>query len=250
MLIEAYRELLRTPFTRAYSDFSSCFIPTTLDKHEILKGYLCAHVERGEAEIPAMVLPFLTTILSQPEIKWEQIAMPLFYTYTSFKSISDSIIGQFLRTSIGSSRLTKVITNKGEIYYGGQGIILDKNMEPYLLYTVTVSNFETADRIAPTIVANAVSLNVRVSPKVFNMNNMISKHIVTKMIPALTYEGIPSNRFVNMKTDRPLTPKVIIEDLSDWVKRPKMAEHPEVFNKDMKDFLSREGIIQDIVGCL
>lgn len=253
MDIRTYRELLKKPFTAVCNDLNSYSTTTPLEKHDILNGYLCAHVGREGAEVPAMILPFLTTVLSQPEIKWEQIAMPLFYTRTSFKRTSNTILRDFmLSTSVNNERLSKIITPKGEVYYGGQGIILDKDMEPYLLYTATVSGFEIMPSFfsSPTMVAKVTALNVRVSPKVFASTNIICKNIITKMIPALVYEEIQLSQLRGMDTDKPLTPKVIVEDLSSWIKRPKRAGRPEIFNEDMKDFLSREDIIQDIVGCL
>ena len=246
-----YRRLLRAPFTAIYANLNSQTILTPLEEHKILNGYLCAHIGREGAEIPAMILPFLNIILSQPEIKWEQVVMPLFYESDTVKRTSDAILTRMMNTPAASSRLSKIANTKGEVYYGGQGIILNKNMEPYLLYTVTVSGFEVMHRLSENVtVAKATSLNVRVSPKVFDRNDMISKHIITKMIPTLTYEGILPTQLRGMKADRLLTPKVIVEDLSDWIKRPKRTEHPETFNEDMKNFLSREDIIQDIVGCL
>ena len=253
MTATVYNDLITYPFNTLYADrdvyvaYSSC-----LEEHDILNGYICTDVNyTGSFEVPIVVLPYLEAILSQPEIKWKQIAMPLYYGNIVIKNTSDAIIKYFFReTPVGSKRLSKVTTNKGEIYYGGNGMIFDQHMKPLVLYTVTVTGMAPITTVHRLTRTEAVisAFNVRVSPQVFLKDNMLKKSIISKAIPSLV-----SSRFVGMRTvvsGEPTTPKIIIEDLSEWIKRPAKVGSPQTFKEDMQKFLSREDIMQDIIECL
>ena len=247
-----YNYLITIPFNTMYVDTgvyitnSSC-----LEKHDILNGYICTDVNHtGSFEVPMAMLPYLETILSQPKIKWKQIAMPLYYKGTAIKNTSDAIIRWFFReTPVGTKRLSKVLS-KGEIYYGGGGMIFDQHMKPLVLYTATVTGMTpvTVPHRPPKMRTTISALNVRVSPQVLLKDNMLKKSIISKAIPSLVSESFPIIRDVVL--DKPITPKIIIEDLSEWIKRPAKVGRPQTFKEDMQKFLSREDIIQDIVECL
>lgn len=226
---------------------SSC-----LEKHDILNGYICTDVNHtGSFEVPTAILPYLEIILAQPKIKWKQIAMPLYYDDTVIKNTSYDILKYFFRdTPVSNRRLSKVTTGKGEVYYGGNGMIFDQHMKPLVLYTVTVTGMipitvpHRLTRMKTTISA----LNVRVSPQVLLKDDMLKKNIISKVIPSLVSRSFANIR--NVVLDKPITPKVIIEDLSEWIKRPAKVGSSQTFKEDMQKFLSRKDIVQDIVECL
>lgn len=235
-----------------YADTGVCIINSScLEKHDILNGYICTDVNHtGSFEVPMAMLPYLEIILAQPKIKWKQIAMPLYYGGTAIKNTSDAIIRWFFReTLVGNKRLSKVLS-KGEIYYGGNGMIFDQHMKPLVLYTATVTGMTPVTvPHRPTKMKTTISaLNVRVSPQVLLKDNMLKKSIISKAIPSLVSESFQIIRGVVL--DKPITPKVIIEDLSEWIKRPAKVDNPQTFKEDMQKFLSREDIIQDITECL
>ena len=252
MTATAYNNLITYPFNTLYADrdvyvaYSSC-----LEEHNILNGYICTDINHtGSFEVPIAVLPYLEAILTQPKIKWKQIAMPLYYGDTVIKNTSDAIITYFFReTPVGNKRLSKIITKKGEVYYGGNGMIFDQHMKPLVLYTATVIGMTSIGVIHRLKIEAAISaFNVRVSPQVFLKDNMLKKSIISKAIPSLV-----SGRFVGMRevvSGKPTTPKIIIEDLSEWIKRPAKVGSPQTFKEDMQKFLSREDIMQDIMECL
>lgn len=253
MVATIYNDLITYPFNTVHANtgvfiaYSSC-----LEEHDILNGYICTDVNHtGSFEVPMAMLPYLETILVQPEIKWKQIAMPLYYGNTAVKNTSDAIIKHFFRDiQAGYERLSKIVTRKGEVYYGGNGMIFDQHMKPLVLYTATVTGMTPVTvphrpvRMKTTISA----LNVRVSPQVLLKDDMLKKNIISKVIPSLVSRSFTSIRGVVF--DKPVTPKIIIEDLSEWIKRPAKVGSPQTFKEDMQKFLSREDIIQDIVECL
>lgn len=253
MTATVYNDIITYPFNTVYAD-TGVFVTNSscLEKHDILNGYICTDVNHtGSFEVPMAMLPYLETILAQPKIKWEQIAMPLYYDDTVIKNTSYAIIKWFFKEiSVGGKRLSKVITGKGEVYYGGDGMIFDQHMKPLVLYTVTVTGM-TSVTIShrPVKMKAAISaLNVRVSPKVLLKDDMLKKSIISKAIPSLVSKSFAAIRGVAL--DKPITPKVIIEDLSEWIKRPAKVGSPQTFKEDMQKFLSREDIVQDIIGCL
>lgn len=248
-----YNDIITSPFNIMYAD-TGVFVTNSscLEEHDILNGYICTDVNHtGSFEVPMAMLPYLETILAQPKIKWKQIAMPLYYEDTVIKNTSYAIIRWFFReTPVGGKRLSKVITGKGEVYYGGDGMIFDQHMKPLVLYTVTVTGMTSVTiPHRPVRMKAAISaLNVRVSPQVFLKDDMLKKSIISKAIPSLVSESFPAIR--GLALDKPITPKVIIEDLSEWIKRPAKVDNPQTFKEDMQKFLSREDIIQDITECL
>lgn len=253
MTATAYNDLITCPFDTIYADTDVFVTPLScLEEHDILNGYICTDVNHtGSFEIPVGMLPYLKTILAEPKIKWKQIAMPLYYGNTVIKNTSDAIIKYFFReTSVGDDRLSKVITRKGEVYYGGNGMIFNQRMNPLVLYTVTVTEITpTSTMYRPMRMRETISaLNVRVSPQVLLKDDMLKKSILSKAIPSLV-----SKRFIrggSTALSKPVTPKVIIEDLSEWIKRPAKVGSPQTFKEDMQKFLSREDIVQEITECL
>lgn len=247
-----YNYIITSPFSTIYADTGAYIISSScLEKHDILNGYICTDVNHtGSFEVPMAMLPYLEIILAQPKIKWKQIAMPLYYGGTTIKNTSDAIIRWFFReTPVGNKRLSKIMS-KGEVYYGGNGMIFDQHMKPLVLYTATVTGMTPVTiPYRPTkMKATISSLNVRVSPQVLLKDDMLKKSIISKAIPSLV-----SKSFIFMRgaaLGKPTTPKVIIEDLSEWIKRPAKVGSPQTFKEDMQKFLSREDIIQDIVECL
>lgn len=249
----AYNDLITHPFNTIYAE-TDVFVTSSscLEEHDILNGYICTDVNHtGSFEIPVVMLPYLKIILAEPKIKWKQIAMPLYYGKTALKNTSDSIIKYFFReTLVSSNRLSKIITRKGEVYYGGNGMIFDQHMKPLVLYTVTVTDMTPVPYVSGSIrIKDTISaLNVRVSPQVLLRNDMLKKSIISKVIPSLVSKSCIGVR--NTVSGKLITPKVIIEDLSEWIKRPAKVGSPQTFKEDMQKFLSREDIVQEITECL
>lgn len=247
MYNSSYQNILVYPFVESYHRITPTTLFTHLEDHEILKKYLYADLSSQDTEIPVALLGAFKDTLLMPERKWEQIAMPLFYGRTETKKTSDSIIKEFFRgPSLSGSRLSKVTTGK-TTYYGGHGMVFDKNMEPLILYTVSLSDIASEGTVWS---AKATAFNLRVAPCVFtDKSEALKKYIVSRMIPALVSANLDT--FCRGLTfDRELHPVVIVEDLSRWFEEPEKVRDANTFGSDMKEFLSREDIIQDILRCL
>lgn len=142
-----------------------------------------------------------------------------------------------LFTEIGfSQRLVKVITSKGEIYYGGYGIILDRNMNPIFFCTLD------GERSDEGLTYN--SAKIYVNPSVLLTEGVLEKGIIKTIIPAYIEEGVSIyttfsniNKQFKKKNGR-VIPEVVIKDFTDdFFVRPSKPK-PSTFTRDkVNDFL-------------
>ena len=146
------------------------------------------------------------------------------------------------------NRMLKITTNKGEVYYGGNGFILDKDYNILLLYVL--HGIKNPDRTVTYKTGR-----IYVNPKVFVSNDLLEKGIIKTVIPAFVQEGIRidtsnigvtaqeinvsirnSNGFVVQVTS-PL-PEIIVADVTNrFIVKPKKPT-PSTFNNEaMNDYL-------------
>ena len=142
-----------------------------------------------------------------------------------------------LFTEIGfSQRLIKVTTSKGEIYYGGYGMILDRNMNP--IFFCTLEGEATEEGLTYN------SVKIYVNPSVFLTEGILEKGIIKTIIPAYVEKGVSIyNTFSNTnkqfkKKNGMVIPEVVIKDFTDdFFVRPSKPK-PSTFTRDkVNDFL-------------
>lgn len=145
-------------------------------------------------------------------------------------------------------RMLKVTTNKGKVYYGGNGFILDKDYNVLLLYVL--HGIKNPDR---TITYKTG--RIYVNPKVFISNDLLEKGIIKTVIPAFVQEGIsiqtssngstlqeivmpihsPDGRIVG--NTHPL-PEIVVADVTDrFIVKPKKPTPSTFSNEAMNDYL-------------
>lgn len=154
------------------------------------------------------------------------------------------IIYRYLNTS----RLVRIKTFQGDTYYGGQGIILDKNRNPILFATIE------ADIDNGYIKENNVKIYI--SPSVFSSDNMLEKSIRRQVIPYYLEEGVcvgSYNRLVisQFKTimyNRAI-PEIVIKDISDkFFITPYEPKDSEIETSTVNKFLNDQAdLIEDII---
>ena len=146
------------------------------------------------------------------------------------------------------NRMLKVTTNKGEVYYGGNGFILDKDYNVLLLYVL--HGLKNSDR---TVTYKAGRIYVH--PKVFVSKGLLEKGIVKTIIPAFVTDGIEINQesldatsqTINLpiwgpnhrstEYTRPL-PEIVIADVTErFIVKPKKPTPVTYNNEAMNDFL-------------
>lgn len=198
----------------------------SLDSNNVFRKSLIIEVNSDEVEIPVIARDHFEKLVSDninyPAIMGiKKIILPLYDNAPSQERRTfDSIIRQ-LFTSVGyGDRLQKVTTNKGEVYYGGKGIIFDESYTPLLLCTLTAKSVHTEDNGNTMVYYRPVC---HVSPKVFlQSDKLINKGIIKKLIPYYTSMDInfprSNYRFSSNPEDRKV--KVIVDNFDKFFVEP------------------------------
>ena len=198
----------------------------SLDSNNVFRRSLIIEVNDDEVEIPVVAREYFEELVSDnmayPAIMGiKRIILPLYdNTPSQERSTFNSIITQ-LFTNVGyGQRLQKITTSKGEVCYGGKGIIFDESYTPLLLCTLTARSVHTEDNGNTMVYYRPVC---HVSPKVFlESNKLINKGIIKKLIPYYTNRDINPPRsscnFSSNLEDRKV--KVIVDDFNKFFIEP------------------------------
>ena len=198
----------------------------SLDSNNVFRKSLVIEINNDEVEIPVIAREHFEELVSDnmdyPTIMGiKKIILPLYdNTPSQERSTFNSIIAH-LFTNVGyGQRLQKITTNKGEVCYGGKGIIFDESYTPLLLCTLTAKNVHTEDNGNTMVYYRPVC---HVSPKVFlESDKLINKGIIKKLIPYYTNRDINPPRsnynFSNNLEDRKV--KVIVDDFNKFFIEP------------------------------
>lgn len=209
----------------------------SLDSNSVFKKSLIIEVNNDEVEIPVIARRHFEKLVSDNmtysaimEIK--RIILPLYDNAPSLeKRTFDSIITQLFTNVEYSKRLQKITTSKGEVYYGGKGILFDESYTPLLLCTLTARSVYTEDNGNTMVYYRPVC---HVSPKVFlESDKLINKGIIKKLIPYYTNRNVsfPRNsyRFSSNPEDRKV--KVIVDNFNKFFVEP-IKPTPSAYSND------------------
>ena len=164
-----------------------------LDSNNVFSRSLIIDVSNNEVEIPVIAKSnFENIILSKinfPETsQFNKIILPLYNNSsdTELKTFDSIMRWVFKNVSYGS-RLQKVITYKGEVYYIGRGIIFDENYTPLLLCSLLARRYDGCNNKVMVYYRPVCHIN----PKVFSEpDKLINKGIIKKLIPCYTNNDI------------------------------------------------------------
>lgn len=207
-----FKNSLKTVFKSVAIDDSDSQLSDelTLDSNNVFSRSLVIGIKSDEIEIPIIARDFYEDIISDainyPHTNGvEKVILPLYTNIGSeMRRTFDGIIVQMFGVSYGS-RLQKITTNKGDVYYGGRGIIFDADFTPLLLCTLTARKIQEQDE--PRMVYYRPICHV--NPKVFmESDKLVNKGIVKKVIPF----------FSNMKIGFPRDTRFRIDPESEKVK--------------------------------
>ena len=199
---------------------------TTLNNHNAFNRLFVIDVSSDEIEVPVFAKSAVESIVGD-KLKFpyvshvNKIIIPMYVNiYTQSRRTADSIVVEFFSRVDFNKRLQKVITNKGEVYYGGKGIILDKNFNILLLCTLACRRMEYRGRQ----VMSYYKPIIHVSPQVFlRSEGLINKSILKKIIPFYVSQNIDqvysSYDFIS---DIPegTKPQILIDDVSKLIENP------------------------------
>ena len=199
---------------------------TTLDNHNAFNRLFVIDVSSDEIEVPVFAKSAVESVvrdkLEFPYVSHvNKIIIPMYVnTYTQLRRTADCIVREFFSGVNFDRRLQKIITNKGEVYYGNKGIILDKDFNILLLCTLACRRTEYRGRQ----VMSYYKPIIHVSPQVFLMGEgLIEKSILKRIIPFYVSQDIDpvcaNPDFVN---DIPegTKPQILIDDVSKLIENP------------------------------
>lgn len=195
----------------------------TLDNHNIFNRYCVTDITGDNIEIPLITRVAVEDVIMQ-NLNWDKdytkVVVPMYTNAPSqSRRTSDSIIKDFFSRVHFSQRLKKIITNKGEIYYGGRGIIFDSDFNP--LFLCTINGKKDLQVSMNKLLYDKITIYIH--PKVFiNNEGIIQKAIVKKLIPFYVsnrFNLIGSRVFISNPN---ITAEVVIADASS-----KFIETPE-----------------------
>lgn len=221
------------------------------ENHNVFNLFLRVDISGPEIDVPLMckykVEEGLLSNYNYPN-SLKEMAVALFEnSYPQSRRTANAIFKTFQMNDT-RDRLIKITTNTGEVYYGGNGYILDKDYNILILYTL--HGVMERDRLL-----HYKTGRIYVNPKVFVSNGIVEKGIIKTVIPAFVQEGIRidtsnigataqdinttirnSNGFVVQVTS-PL-PEIIVADVTNrFIVKPKKPT-PSTFNNEaMNDYL-------------
>lgn len=220
------------------------------ENHNVFNLFLRVDISGPEIDVPLMckykVEEGLLSNYNQPN-SLKEMAVALFEnSYPQSRRTANAIFKTFQRNDT-RDRLIKITTNTGEVYYGGNGYILDKDYNLLILYTL---HGVMEDRIL-----HYKTGRIYVNPKVFVSNGLIEKGIIKTVIPAFVQEGIridtnnigvtaqeitvhTRNEYGLINYGTAPLPEIIVADVTDrFIIRPKKPT-PSTFSNDaMNDYL-------------
>lgn len=221
------------------------------ENHNVFNLFLRVDISGPEIDVPLMCKykveeGLLSNYNSLNSLK--EMAVALFEnSYSQSRRTANSIFKAFQMNNT-RDRLMKITTNTGEVYYGGNGYILDKDYNLLILYTL---HGVMEDRIL-----HYKTGRIYVNPKVFVSNGLIEKGIIKTVIPAFVQEGIMvdtnnigvtaqdiniiSTRNQNgffVRVIKPL-PEIVVADVTDrFIVKPKKPTPSTFSNEAMNDYL-------------
>lgn len=196
----------------------------SLDSNNVFRRSLIIEVNDDEVEIPVIAREHFESLVLEKidyplAVGTKRIILPLYDNAPSQERRTfDSIIMQMFNNVGFGMRLQKITTNKGEVYYGGKGIIFDGSYAPLLLCTLTARKVHTEEGGNSMVYYRPVC---HVSPKVFlESDKLINKGIIKKLIPFYTSKEVsfPNYKFgVNPESKKV---KVVVDNFDKFFIEP------------------------------
>lgn len=196
----------------------------SLDSNNVFRRSLIIEVNNDEVEIPVIAREHFESLVSNEinyplAVRTKRIILPLYDNALSQERRTfDSIITQ-LFTNVGyEKRLQKMTTSKGEVYYGGKGIIFDESYTPLLLCTLAVRKIHTEEGGNSMVYYRPVC---HVSPKVFlESDKLINKGIIKKLIPFYTNKEVSFSNYIFGVNSESKKVKVVVDNFDKFFIEP------------------------------
>lgn len=174
----------------------------SLENNNVFNRFLVTKVGSDEIEVPVIAREHIEQAVSDvmsPHTgasRIQTVVLPLYEnSVPQERRTFDSFIRQFFVTTSYSRRLQKITSNKGEVYYGGKGLIFDGRYNPLIMCTLKARKQVQESGTFRMAYFKPV---IYVNPIVFTEpDKLINKGIIKKIIPYYTGRGIsfPNTRY-------------------------------------------------------
>lgn len=174
----------------------------SLENNNVFNRFLVTKVGDDEIEVPVIAREHIEQAVSDVmspltgASRIQTVVLPLYENSApQERRTFDSFIRQFFVTTNYSRRLQKITSNKGEVYYGGKGLIFDSRYNPLIMCTLKARKQVQESGTFRMAYFKPV---IYVNPIVFTESNkLINKGIIKKIIPYYTGIGIsfPNTRY-------------------------------------------------------
>ena len=229
-----------------------------LENNNVFTLFLRVDISGPEIDVPLMckyrVEEGLLSNYNYPN-SVKEVAVTLFEnSYAQTRRTANAIFKTFLMNDT-RDRLMKITTNTGEVYYGGNGYILDKDYNILILYTL--------HGVMEERTLHYKTGRIYVNPKVFVSNGIVEKGIIKTVIPAFVQEGIRIDganiegvTYQEINTRMPIRneygriigytspipeiviPEIVIADVTNrFIVKPKKPTPSTFSNEAMNDYL-------------
>lgn len=163
-----------------------------------------------------------------------EICVPLYAGGEMRKRTTDSII-RAINNCNRHYRLCSIITKDGLSYYGGNGIVTDGKRNPMMLLGFNVE----IDKGNQTI--SVIEPSCKISPIVFTNKDILSKGIISKIIPFFSTEGVYLPNFIRnyisyMSSRMPVS--ITIGSLDNYFVSPEEPGDIEELDTNIWNYLS------------
>jgi hypothetical protein len=209
------------------SDEDQLIKELSLENNNVFNRFLVTKVGDDEIEVPVIAREHIEQAVSDVmspltgASRIQTVVLPLYENSApQERRTFDSFIRQFFVTTNYSRRLQKITSNKGEVYYGGKGLIFDSRYNPLIMCTLKARKQVQESGTFRMAYFKPV---IYVNPIVFlESDKLINKGIIKKLIPYYTSRDIdfPRNnyRFSSNPEDRKV--KVIVDNFNKFFVEP------------------------------
>lgn len=229
-----YRETLNEIFYNFPTtlEFENSSTNNLFNTYELNKAFLSinTNLESSTLEIPCFQISTVGYLISDGIIHSPsedensnyatKLVVPLYVSESYPRRTADSIIRNLF--DVHATGLQKVTTNKGEVYLGNRGIILDSNYNILIICTWSFKKGEDNHYYFHKPI-------VRVNPSVLTSNKIVEKNILKKIIPhylelestrcTSSYGFVVSNNVTVQKI------QVIIDDeINNFIYKPEITD--------------------------
>lgn len=214
-----------------------------LDKNNVFSKFFVVNIASDEIEVPIFARSAIENAiinnLRYPLINnIKKVIISMYINgLPQSRGRADSIIMDFFKNVTFSDRLLKVITAKGEVYYGNKGLILDEDFNPLLMCSLMCKKLEYMGEQRMSYYKPVV----HVGPQVLSDNNkLINKSILKKIIPLYISHSIspvcvPSYFVNNIPCN--IKPQILISDMSKYIEEPVKPAPQKCSNEVLNQLL-------------